>query len=203
MLAEIAIFIEEVHRSFPTVGVEIYQGGAIYTAYFNRMIERHHQVEGLPLKVVPLELITKPWYKAILVAEPDTLAEVELFVASRAPACAWVHSEPDYFELLPQNVSKGNALNKLATLLGCSQADTIAVGDNLNDLEMIRFAGTGIAVANAHPTLKASAKFTGVHHDADALAQIVEWIMEQKQLAVYCLKFKVQFHLFFRFIFIF
>jgi len=60
-------------------------------------------------------------------------------------------------ELAVRGVSKGSALEFLARKFGISLADTIAVGDGLNDLEMLGTAGTGIAVGNACDELKAVA----------------------------------------------
>ena len=60
-------------------------------------------------------------------------------------------------ELAVQGVSKGSALDFLAGKFDIPLEDTIAVGDGLNDLEMLGTAGTGIAVGNACDELKAVA----------------------------------------------
>jgi len=54
----------------------------------------------------------------------------------------------------PPGVSKGAAFTKLAGLLGMETRDFLAIGDGKNDIDMLERAGTGIAVANAHPKLK-------------------------------------------------
>lgn len=66
-------------------------------------------------------------------------------------------SKPHFFEILHPAVNKGIGLRHLAGHLGISMDETIAVGDNLNDLELLDTAGLGIAVANAHDRLKAVA----------------------------------------------
>lgn len=63
-------------------------------------------------------------------------------------------SKPHYLEIIHPDVNKGASLRRLADHLGIPIERTIAVGDNLNDMEMIRAAGLGIAVANAHQKLK-------------------------------------------------
>jgi hypothetical protein len=50
----------------------------------------------------------------------------------------------------------------------------IAFGDGPNDLEMLRYAGLGIAVANAHPTVKAAAEFVTAANDEDGVAAAIE-----------------------------
>lgn len=54
-------------------------------------------------------------------------------------------------------VNKGTALLKIAGLMEIEPSDIMAIGDSANDIEMLRAAGLGIAVANAHPDLIASA----------------------------------------------
>ncbi len=65
-----------------------------------------------------------------------------------------VTSMPIFLELLPPDTNKGTAIHTLAEHLGYRLEEVIAVGDNLNDIEMIQRVGMGIAVANAVPELK-------------------------------------------------
>lgn len=51
---------------------------------------------------------------------------------------------------------------------------TVAAGDNLNDLPMVKAAGMGIAVGNADPALKSVADFVSATNNDDAMAQIIE-----------------------------
>jgi hydroxymethylpyrimidine pyrophosphatase-like HAD family hydrolase len=62
-----------------------------------------------------------------------------------------VRSQPTYLECLAPNVNKGIALKVLAGSLKIPMEEVIAVGDQPNDVEMVREAGLGVAVANAHP----------------------------------------------------
>jgi hydroxymethylpyrimidine pyrophosphatase-like HAD family hydrolase len=66
-------------------------------------------------------------------------------------------SKPTYLEVVPVGISKGTALATLAAHLAIPISQTVAVGDSLNDIEMIRTAGLGVAVANAREELKAQA----------------------------------------------
>ena len=52
------------------------------------------------------------------------------------------------------DVNKGTALVSVAEMMGLDTGDFVAIGDSANDIEMIRAAGLGVAVGNAHPALK-------------------------------------------------
>lgn len=78
----------------------------------------------------------------------------KIFGADEPGSPALVRSEPEYLEVLPAGVSKGTALTRLAQFTGVPIERMVAVGDNCNDIEMVKAAGLGIAVANAHPSLK-------------------------------------------------
>ena len=71
-----------------------------------------------------------------------------------------VRSEPTYLEVLPEGVSKGSALSEVSRLTGIPLSQIAAFGDSNNDLELLRTAGLGIAVANALPQAKAAADRT-------------------------------------------
>lgn len=59
--------------------------------------------------------------------------------------------------LHPPGISKGEAFSHLASLLGLTTSDFLAVGDAENDIDLLRRAGIGVAVGNAHPDLASSA----------------------------------------------
>ena len=57
---------------------------------------------------------------------------------------------------------------------------TIAVGDNLNDLEMIQAAGLGVAMGNALPELQSQAGYVTSTNDEEGLAEVIHrFILEQ------------------------
>jgi len=56
-------------------------------------------------------------------------------------------------------INKGTTLALLAETLGLLPADFLAIGDSVNDIQMLEAAGIGIAVANGHPDTKAAADY--------------------------------------------
>lgn len=76
--------------------------------------------------------------------------------------------------ITPQGVSKGHGLRELSILLGVDLSETIAVGDNLNDLDMLSTAGLGVAMGNATPETKAQADYVTGSNNENGVAQVVE-----------------------------
>lgn len=77
-------------------------------------------------------------------------------------------------EISPLCDNKGNALEYIANYYGIDLSQTVAIGDNLNDLSMIEKAGIGCAVGNAEQRLKNSADFVAITNNDGAVAQIIE-----------------------------
>lgn len=80
-------------------------------------------------------------------------------------------------ELLPAHSNKGVGVAYVAERLGISPAETVAVGDNINDLEMILWAGLGVAMENGSPLLKEKAAMIAPSNDQDGAAFIIEELL--------------------------
>ncbi|MCR8633546.1 Cof-type HAD-IIB family hydrolase [Paenibacillus radicis (ex Xue et al. 2023)] len=171
--------LERLMKQFPQLAVEIYCGEEPYFIRENRITEHHRKMEGFtrPLQQDGFNEIKEPWYKVLLAWEPELLDEVEAYAESEQVAdITWVRSDDKYFEILPANATKGHALEHLMELTGIERTNCIAMGDHLNDLEMLRRAGVGIAVANAHQSLLNVSNRTCKHHDEHAVADVIEWL---------------------------
>jgi hydroxymethylpyrimidine pyrophosphatase-like HAD family hydrolase len=81
-------------------------------------------------------------------------------------------------DLLPPGVSKGWALQRLAERLGVDRKQTMAIGDNWNDLDMLEWAGQGVMMGNAVGELRTKAKMLGWKqappNDEDGVAVVLE-----------------------------
>ena len=66
----------------------------------------------------------------------------------------------DLLEAVAPAATKGHALRRLTERMGLHRQDVLAIGDNSNDMHMLRYAGTAVAMANATPEVRAAAHFT-------------------------------------------
>jgi len=69
-------------------------------------------------------------------------------------------SNPNNLEIIPHGVSKATAIRSIMQTLGVMPKHTIAFGDGINDLPMLRTVGYGVAMENAQPIVKAQASFS-------------------------------------------
>ena len=76
-----------------------------------------------------------------------------------------------WYAFMPAGAGKTEAVKALAGASGISPEDTVAFGDDRNDLEMLKMCGTGIAVANAVPEVLAAADGITLSNDEDGVAK--------------------------------
>lgn len=83
-------------------------------------------------------------------------------------------SKPYFFDMIHPEVNKATALKALAEQWGISAEEVMAIGDSLNDREMILYAGIGVAVENAHPEIKKIADYITSSNKEDGVAKALE-----------------------------
>lgn len=86
-------------------------------------------------------------------------------------------SHPQLIEGVSEKAGKENGLLATAESFGIPRAQTVAIGDELNDLEMIRTAGLGVAMANAVDEVKSAADYVTGDCDDDGVAVVLEKII--------------------------
>ncbi|MDA3851499.1 MAG: HAD-IIB family hydrolase, partial [Spirochaetaceae bacterium] len=83
-------------------------------------------------------------------------------------------SKPFYLEVINGDCSKGIALEYLMKEQGLQKQDLVAFGDGLNDLEMLQFASTSVAMENSHPELFQHCTHRTSDCDEDGVAAFIE-----------------------------
>ena len=117
-----------------------------------------------------------PWLKFFVCADPADIRELEreAEVFGTAACSHHFYSEANYHEFVAKGVSKGSMLEAIRKMPAFSQTKIIALGDYLNDRELLEAADIGIASGNAHDELKALADFTGCRAEDD----LIVWLLE-------------------------
>ncbi len=111
----------------------------------------------------------------ILIVSPEekNSARRELLVAEFGDAAQIVQSKRRYLEITNANALKSTALEWLVQYLGLSMEEVLAIGDSNNDVEMLREAGIGVAVANAVPAAKSEADYLTLSNNEGGVAKAI------------------------------
>ena len=91
-------------------------------------------------------------------------------------------SMPMLCDVMKDGISKANALQRLSESLGIKREEIVAIGDQYNDIDLIEYAGLGIAVANAEDALKEKADIVTLsNNNEDAVSEAIESIVLNQQ----------------------
>ena len=114
----------------------------------------------------------------VIIRDPDSTAEDFLDLAGRLGlhGTDYVVGWTAWLDLAPVGVSKASGLAHVAERLGVDAADVLAIGDGRNDIEMLRWAGRGVAMGQAvEPVIAAADDVTGTVYEDGAATEIARW----------------------------
>lgn len=116
-----------------------------------------------------------PPHKVLGIGDPQRLDAIQSLLSEQLAGEAFLtRSKPHYLEALSPALSKGAALARLAAKLGIKREEVMAVGDAPNDLEMICWAGLGVAMQNGHADVIKAADRVAPNHWEDGVARVIE-----------------------------
>lgn len=154
--------------------LQVYIDDVLYVAEVNDYVDYYVSIANVPaIPVGPLDkFVSKGSTKALIVGDPSLLDELHPKLnASFGHLLEAVRSKPPYIEMTRRGISKAHALKQLAHRYGLSQDQIMAIGDSFNDLEMIRYAGIGVAVANAPLQVQEAADYVTLSNEEAGVAE--------------------------------
>lgn len=112
--------------------------------------------------------------KCLIVGPPERIEALEAVARERfAGRVSVFRSAPYFLEIVPEGVHKAASIARLLERLDYDRSELIAIGDSYNDLEMIQFAGLGVAMANAQEPIKACADYVTKSNDEHGVAHML------------------------------
>lgn len=117
------------------------------------------------------EMIAEP-VSRVIIRDPDATVEDFQQLATKLGlhGTDYVIGWTAWMDLAPVGISKASGLAHVAAQLGIDEADTLAIGDGRNDLEMFAWAGRAVAMGQAVPEVKAAADHVTLAVDEDGAA---------------------------------
>lgn len=155
--------------------IQVYIGDELWVSREDARVRQYVESNHLPAWVRSGEDLwswPSPPIKLLIQDEPPALAGFRAVIEPDAAQQGYrvVNSQIDYLEVLPIHSGKGRALARVAERLGIPQLAVAACGDGENDVDMLSWAGLGIAMGQGHPAAKKAARVIAPSVDDDGLA---------------------------------
>jgi HAD superfamily hydrolase (TIGR01484 family) len=123
------------------------------------------------------DLVSLP-VSRVIIRDPEATADDFVSLAARLGlhGTDYVVGWTAWLDLSPVGVSKASGLAHVADELGVDAADVLAIGDGRNDIEMLRWAGRGVAMGQSVDVVQDAADaVTGTVHDEGAATELHRW----------------------------
>ena len=113
--------------------------------------------------------------KVLCMGNPEEIEDLEFTLKNTCGEQLTVYrSKPEYLEIMHHTVTKTSAIQFLLESFNRHQSEIIAIGDNFNDIDMIQFAGLGVAMGNAPEQVKQIANEITLSNDDNGVANIIQ-----------------------------
>lgn len=172
------LYLEQLARELG-VHFQAFDKSSLYTP--NKDISEYtiHEASltGIPVRYRAVEEMDRAtrFPKIMMIDKPALLDKAIAGLPARMQESYTVlKSAPYFLEILNPLVNKGYGVKMLAEKLGLQQSEVMAIGDQENDLAMIEYAGTGVAMGNAIDSVKKIAQFVTKTNMEDGVAHAIE-----------------------------
>lgn len=176
--------VKEILRDNKGVGCEVLTVSNVYVPAMTEMERVHNQI----CKVTPVECsvdeIDDPnWYKVLFAVKPENMESLMDYVAKKGyTGVDFVRSSLEYFEILPQNISKGTALGELRKACHMEDYTFVAAGDYNNDIELLQAADVAVCPSNAADDVKKIADIVFEEScEEDFIAAVIDHIFSEAE----------------------
>jgi len=161
----------------------VYVGDELYVSQVTPGSEAYANFQLIPIHAVGdvKAWLREPPTKIVCVGDPTELDGVGARMRARFGDRLWVtKSLPKFLEFATLGVSKGSGMEFLSQRLGFAPEQTIAFGDGENDVELLEWAGYGIAVENAHERVKTVADWICPPASEEGVALVLDTLLDSR-----------------------
>jgi hypothetical protein len=162
-------------------GPNVYVADELYVAKVTQPARDYAGFQHLEIHEVGslLEWLRDAPTKLVCVGDPKALDALEVRMKERFDGRLYISKSLPYFlEFAAPGVTKGAGLEFLAERMGFTRAETVAFGDGENDVELLEWAGYGVAVENAHARVKAVADWVCPSAEEEGVADVLEALLD-------------------------
>lgn len=169
-------YLEKIKLIDPSIGIEVYCNDEIYVYNNHKRTERFKK-KGYKVHYEFNDAIyDMQWRKVLIVGDKCQLDNLQSVFKEKIGQANIVRSDDIYLEVMPMNTSKAMAVKILCDLLNYKLEDVFAVGDNMNDFDMLKEVGHGFVVENGDEKLKKAIKGRTTDNNNDAIYNLLRSI---------------------------
>ena len=134
--------------------------------------------EGLFMKEqFPSDFNKHTWLKFVYFIENLSVLNTVWNILHASENFTLTNSAPINIEVNPRGVSKASGLKMICEIMGINRSQVIAIGDGMNDMEAIQWAGLGIAMGNAPYEVQRAADFVTDTCENEGVAKAIEKVL--------------------------
>lgn len=176
---EIRTFLELVKTEFPSVSINLYSGKDWIANRLDKWVQIEAAITGerpmIQNELIPVLNAQMPVHKLLLIDEAPVIQKLHDYLQTLGfPKTSFYLSKDNYMEVTAKHVSKEQALYEIAQHYQVPLEQVMTIGDNFNDLPMLRLAGLGVAMGNAPEAVKTEAKAVIKSNNEHGVAEAVE-----------------------------
>jgi len=158
--------MQTIHYSYAAFFFSIESYGQIYTSSLSRTMSQRYFAETISLN----ELIAKPVNKILVIAEDRNFPVDSISRSVTTDVRMLITEKGKYVQFMPRGISKLSAVQQVLKENNIKLENVLSFGDDLNDLELIKASGIGVAMGNADPLLKQHADYVTTSNDRQGVA---------------------------------
>ena len=166
-----------VQSDYPDIAWNIYSYHDWYAMdRQHEWIAREEAIVGLVSQEKSLSDLTdlKEVHKVLLMGDPEQIPSLEKELKKNFPELSIAQSAPYFIEIMAAGIEKGQAVRTFSDHLGVPLSETIAFGDNYNDLDMLKMVGKGYVMANGPAAVQEAIGQVTADHNQDGIAQVLD-----------------------------
>ena len=174
--SDVTELLECVDKTLPEVSIQVNTEKCVCFAKDNIVMSKFREITNIPYVPCDYRNMGEPILKIVFgVIDEDTVLKLTELLNNHplSDKFSFVRSEKYLYEILPKNISKATALEKIVELNNLDMTKTIAIGDYYNDIDVVKHAHLGISVSNGCDALKEVADMVTVSNEESAIAQVI------------------------------
>lgn len=158
----------------------------VMTPVNNKYTGVEADINNIPIIEIPVDQVSEEEtiVKVMMIDEPELLDKIIPMIPEEVKEkYSIVRSAPFFLEFLDKSVNKGVGVDAVAKELGLQSQNVICVGDAGNDIDMLKYAGLGVAMENAFDEVKEVASYITKSNNDHGVAHVIDKFMLGEDVA--------------------